>query len=164
MTRYTFEILAEWVLPRLPKRFQEGRLPYIFFVLWLLIGVMLLLAFIVPYPGGVPVPLIFAFVLLVLQLLFIWGVPFYICAYIGLFTAITLICYTSWMSGGYFFAAHGLAYRDSAHRVLCRQSAVGFVLFWLGVVSRVRHVIHYLARLVIHPSDFGLCTNHIGIC
>ena len=102
MTRYTFEILAEWVLPRLPKRFQEGRLPYIFFVLWLLIGVMLLLAFIVPYPGGVPVPLIFAFVLLVLQLLFIWGVPFYICAYIGLFTAITLICYTSWMSGGIF--------------------------------------------------------------
>jgi len=63
---------------------------------------MLLLAFIVPYPGGVPVPLIFAFVLLVLQLLFIWGVPFYICAYIGLFTAITLICYTSWMSGGIF--------------------------------------------------------------
>ena len=102
MTRYTFETLAEWVLPRLPKRFQEGRLPYIFFVLWLLIGVMLLLAFIVPYPGGVPVPLIFAFVLLVLQLLFIWGVPFYICAYIGLFTAITLICYTSWMSGGIF--------------------------------------------------------------
>ncbi len=30
MTRYTFETLAEWVLPRLPKRFQEGRLPYIF--------------------------------------------------------------------------------------------------------------------------------------
>ena len=52
-----FDSLAAWAVPHLPKRFQEGRLPYLFFVVWLLIGVMVVLALITPYPNGVPVPL-----------------------------------------------------------------------------------------------------------
>ena len=39
MRGWTLERLAAWAVPRLPVRFQEGRLPYLFFVVWLLIVV-----------------------------------------------------------------------------------------------------------------------------
>jgi hypothetical protein len=54
MSRFTVEALTAWVVPRLPVRFREGRLPYLFFVVWLLIIVMVILAYITPYPNGVP--------------------------------------------------------------------------------------------------------------
>jgi signal transduction histidine kinase/ActR/RegA family two-component response regulator len=97
-----FDALAEWAVPHLPKRFQEGRLPYLFFIVWLLIGVMVILACITPYPNGVPVPLAFAFVLLLLQLLFIWGAPLGLVVNLGLSAALIQICYASSMSGGIF--------------------------------------------------------------
>jgi signal transduction histidine kinase/ActR/RegA family two-component response regulator len=102
MSRYTVEALTEWAMPYLPVRFREGRLPYLFFVVWLLIGVMVVLAIITPYPNGVPVPLAFAFVLLVLQLLFIWGMPFTVAANLGFFAALLQVSYAAWMSGGIF--------------------------------------------------------------
>jgi signal transduction histidine kinase len=102
MSRYTVEALTEWAMPRLPVRFREGRLPYLFFVVWLLIGVMVVLALITPYPNGVPVPLAFAFVLLMLQLLFIWGMPFSVAANLGIFAGLLQVTYAAWTSGGIF--------------------------------------------------------------
>ncbi len=102
MTRLTVEDLTEWATPYLPKRFQEGRLPYLFFIIWVLIGVMVVLAFITPYPNGVPVSLEFAAVLLILQLLFIWGMPFTLAANVGLLAALLQVSYAAWMSGGIF--------------------------------------------------------------
>ena len=102
MSRFNLETLAELAMPYVPRRFREGRLPYLFFVVWLLIGVMVVLALITPYPNGVPVPLAFAIVLLVLQLLFIWGLPFDTATHIGLLAALTQVSYASWMSGGIF--------------------------------------------------------------
>ncbi|BDU57034.1 hypothetical protein LMORI2_00160 [Limnohabitans sp. MORI2] len=102
MTRYTLEHLAALAVPHLPERFREGRLPYLFFVVWVLIGVMVILAIITPYPNGVPVPLAFAFVLLVLQLLFIWGLPFSVAVNLGLLAGLTQVTYAAWMSGGIF--------------------------------------------------------------
>lgn len=102
MMRFTLDDLSIWALPYLPARFREGRLPYLFFVVWLLIFVMVILAIITPYPNGVPVPLVFAFVLLVLQLLFIWGMPFALAANLGLLAALLQVCYVAWMSGGIF--------------------------------------------------------------
>jgi signal transduction histidine kinase/ActR/RegA family two-component response regulator len=102
MSRYTVEALTEWAMPHLPVRFREGRLPYLFFVVWLLIGVMVVLAFITPYPNGVPVPLVFAFALLILQVLFIWGMPLHVAFNLGLFAGLVQMSYASWMSGGIF--------------------------------------------------------------
>ncbi len=102
MTRLTLENLADLAMPYLPVRFREGRLPYLFFVVWLLIGVMVVLAIITPYPNGVPVPLVFAFVLLVLQVLFIWGMPFSLAVNVGLLAALLQVSYAAWMSGGIF--------------------------------------------------------------
>lgn len=102
MTRFTLEDVAELAMPYLPMRFREGRLPYLFFVVWLLIGVMVVLAIITPYPNGVPVPLAFAFVLLILQLLFIWGMPFSVAVNLGLLAGLLQVSYAAWMSGGIF--------------------------------------------------------------
>ena len=102
MRGWTLESLAAWAVPRLPVRFQEGRLPYLFFVVWLMIGVMVILAIITPYPNGVPVPLAFAFVLLALQLLFIWGLPFTVAVHLGLLAGLLQVSYAAWMSGGIF--------------------------------------------------------------
>ena len=102
MSHDSFDRFAAWVVPHLPKRFQEGRLPYLFFVVWLLIVVMVVLAIITPYPNGVPVPLAFAAVLLVLQLMFIWGLPLQATVNIGLLAGVLQVCYAAWMSGGIF--------------------------------------------------------------
>jgi signal transduction histidine kinase/ActR/RegA family two-component response regulator len=102
MSMPALDALAQWAVPHLPKRFQEGRLPYLFFVVWLLIGVMVVLAVITPYPNGVPVPLAFAFVLIVLQLLFVWGMPFSVAANLGLLAALLQLGYAAWTSGGVF--------------------------------------------------------------
>jgi signal transduction histidine kinase/ActR/RegA family two-component response regulator len=102
MSRYTVEALAKWAMPYVPVRFREGRLPYLFFVIWLLIGVMVVSAVITPYPQGVPAPWIFVWVLLVLQLLFIWGMPLSVVAHLGFFAALLQVSYAAWVSGGVF--------------------------------------------------------------
>ncbi len=102
MSLTKFDALAAWAVPHIPKRFQEGRLPYLFFIVWLLIVVMVVLAVITPYPNGVPVPLAFAFVLLVLQLLFIWGLPLQAAVNLGLLAGLLQVSYAAWMSGGIF--------------------------------------------------------------
>ena len=102
MMRWNLDSLAQRAVPHLPLRFQEGRLPYLFFVVWLLIGVMVILALITPYPNGVPVPLAFALVLLVLQLLFVWGMPFSFAVHLGLLAGLLQVSYAAWMSGGIF--------------------------------------------------------------
>ncbi|PUE57086.1 hypothetical protein B9Z36_08865 [Limnohabitans sp. Rim8] len=102
MSSIKFDALAAWVVPRLPTRFQEGRLPYLFLIVWLLIAAMVVLALITPYPNGVPVPLAFAVVLLILQFLFIWGLPLQGAVNLGLLAGLLQVCYAAWMSGGIF--------------------------------------------------------------
>lgn len=102
MSRLSLEAFTASALPYLPARFREGRLPYLFMVLWLLIFVMLVLAYITPDPRGIPVQLTFAGALVVLQLLFIWGMPFELAANLGFFVALLHISYASWVSGGIF--------------------------------------------------------------
>lgn len=102
MKRQDLENLSERITPYLPKRFQEGKLPYLFFIVWLLIGVMVVLSIITPYPNGIPVPLAFAAVLLLLQLLFIWGLPFEVAVHLAIAAGLMQVGYAAWMSGGIF--------------------------------------------------------------
>ena len=97
-----FDQFTAWAVPRLPQRFREGRLPYLFFVAWLLIFVMVILAIITPYPNGVPVPLVFAAVVFVLVVLFTVGLPLQWAVNIGLLAALLQVSYAAWMSGGIF--------------------------------------------------------------
>ncbi len=102
MSRGLLYRVTAWTVPRLPVKFRDGRMPYLFFVIWLLIVAMVILALITPYPNGVPVPLFFAGVLLVLQVLFILGLPFSVAVNIGLLAALLQVCYAASMSGGIF--------------------------------------------------------------
>ncbi len=135
MMRWTLDDFAAWAVPRLPMRFQEGRLPYLFFVVWLLIGVMVILAFITPYPNGVPVPLAFAFVLLILQLLFIWGLPFSVAVHLGLLAGLLQVSYAAWTSGGIF--SPRMAWMTVIPLVpfyaVSRRAGLGWLLMVLGV-------------------------------
>jgi signal transduction histidine kinase/ActR/RegA family two-component response regulator len=102
MKNQRWEELGAQLLPYLPKRFQEGRLPYLFFIVWLVISVMLVLSVITPYPGPIPAPLAYVSVLLVLQLLFIWGLPLTVAVHLGLGAGLLQTMYAAGMSGGIF--------------------------------------------------------------
>jgi signal transduction histidine kinase len=97
-----FGRFTQWAVSRLPKRFQEGRLPYLFFLVWGLIAAMMILAWITPYPNGYPVPLAFAGVLLILLVFFTYGMAIQTAVNIGLFCALSQVLFASWMSGGIF--------------------------------------------------------------
>jgi signal transduction histidine kinase/CheY-like chemotaxis protein len=100
MSRFSVEALTAWAMPHLPVRFREGRLPYLFFVIWLLIGAMVVSSVITPQTHGGP--WVFVLVLLVLQLLFIGGLPFSVAAHLGFFAALLQVNYAAWNSGGIF--------------------------------------------------------------
>lgn len=102
MTQTWFERFTRWAVPRLPQRFQEGRLPYLFFLVWVLIAAMVTLAWITPYPNGYPVPLAFAGVLLILVVCYTYGMAVQTAVNIGLFCALSQVLFASWMSGGIF--------------------------------------------------------------
>jgi len=102
MKQSALERFSEWVVPRLPERFREPPLPYLFFVVWLLIVVMGILAWITPYPNGIPVPLAFGVFLIILQTLYVWGLPMRTSINIGLMGGLFQLTYAAWMSGGIF--------------------------------------------------------------
>ncbi len=93
---------STWVIPHLPKRFRDGPLPYLFFVVWLLIVFMVILTLITPYPNGAPVPLIFALFLVVLQTLYIWGLPMQMALNIGILGGLVELGYAAWLTGGIY--------------------------------------------------------------
>ncbi len=102
MSRFSFEHFTTWATPRLPERFREGRLPYLFFIVWGLILAMLVLAWVTPYPSGVPVPLVFAAALLALQFLFSKGLSLHAAVNLGLLAGVAEVGYAAWLSGGIF--------------------------------------------------------------
>ena len=102
MKNLLLEDIGLRVTPYLPKRFQEGKLPYLFFIVWLMIAVMVVLSIITPYPGTVPAPLAYVAVLLLLQVLFIAGLPFAVAVHLALGAGLLQAGYAAWMSGGIF--------------------------------------------------------------
>jgi signal transduction histidine kinase len=86
----------------LPQRFREGRMPYLFFLVIIMIIAMLLIALVTPYDSGVPVPLGFAVVLVVLLVAFSKGMPMPVAVHIGVIAGLTQVTYAGWMSGGIF--------------------------------------------------------------
>lgn len=132
MSQSAFDRFTMWVVPRLPERFRDGPLPYLFFVVWLLIFVMVILAFITPYPNGVPVSLSFALFLVVLQTLYIWGLPMNLSIHLGLAGALFQISYAAWTSGGSF--SPRMAWMAAVPLISFYASGRRASLVWLGIV------------------------------
>ena len=98
----TLEGLGTHITPYLPKRFQEGKLPYLFLIIWFVIAVMVALSVIAPYPEPIPAPLKYVAVLLVLQLMFIWGMPLKAAVHLALGVGLIQVGHAAWTSGGIY--------------------------------------------------------------
>jgi signal transduction histidine kinase len=102
MKRTSLDDLLQRMASYLPMRFSEGRMPYLFFLVIIMIIAMLLIALVTPYDSGVPVPLGFAVVLVVLLVAFSKGMPMPVAVHIGVIAGLTQVTYAGWMSGGIF--------------------------------------------------------------
>jgi signal transduction histidine kinase len=102
MKRTSLDDLLQRMASYLPMRFSEGRMPYLFFLVIIMIIAMLLIALVTPYDNGVPVPLGFAVVLVVLLVAFSKGMPMPVAVHIGVIAGLTQVTYAGWMSGGIF--------------------------------------------------------------
>jgi signal transduction histidine kinase/CheY-like chemotaxis protein len=102
MKRTSLDDLLQRMDSYLPMRFREGRLPYLFCLVIIMIIAMLLIALVTPYDSGVPVPLGFAVVLVVLLVAFGYGMPMPVAVHIGVIAGLTQVTYAGWMSGGIF--------------------------------------------------------------
>jgi signal transduction histidine kinase len=102
MTLIPFDNILERIAPYLPARFQQGRMPYLFCLVIIMIIAMLLLALVTPYSNGIPVPLGFACVLVVLLVAFSYGMPMPVAVHIGVIAGLTQVTYAGWVSGGLF--------------------------------------------------------------
>ena len=100
MTQAWFDRFMRWATPYLPQRFQEGRSPYLFLLVWVLIVAMVALALITSYPY--PLTLMFAGVLLILLVCYARGMTIQTAVNIGLLCALAEVLFVSSMSGGIF--------------------------------------------------------------
>ena len=151
MMGQTFDRFTTWVVPRLPKRFQDGPLPYLFFVVWLLIVVMFILAIISPYPSGVPVPLVFGVFLLVLQTLYIYGLPVLVSINIGLLGGLLQLSYAAWSSGGIFSPRMAWLVTLPLIPFYAISRRAGWV--WLGIVLLDELLMSYITWTAWLPEN-----------
>jgi signal transduction histidine kinase len=86
----------------LPSSFQEGKLPYMFFFVSLMIALLLVYAVISPYPYATPMFLSFAAFLVLLLLLVHGGLSLAWAVHLGSAAAAVLLLYAIWVAGGSF--------------------------------------------------------------
>lgn len=135
MKARTFDNVLERIAPYLPKRFRQGRMPYLFCLAIMMIVAMLLVAMVTPYSNGIPVPLAFALVLVVLVVGFSYGLPLSVAVHIGLSAALLQVSYAAWVSGGIF--SPRLAWFTLMPLVPFYALSRRAGLIWLGVVLLV---------------------------
>jgi len=97
MSRFT-----QWITPKLPKRFQQGRMPYLFFFALLMIVTMLFFAQISTYKYGGVVPVVFALSVLLAMVLVSYGMHVFFALHWVLLMGCAQIFYAAWASGGVY--------------------------------------------------------------
>lgn len=137
-----FERFVRWVIPHLPQRFQAGPLPYLFFVVWSLIVVMLILASITPYANSTSFALAYAIFLLLLQALYIRGLSMTITMNLALTAALGVITYSAWTAGGIF--SPRIAWLTAMALIPFYASGRRAGLWWFGVILLDELFITYL--------------------
>jgi signal transduction histidine kinase len=95
-----FNQFTNWMIPKLPRRYREGRMPYLFFLALFMIATMLFFAQISTYEYGSVVPVVFATGLLIAMVLVGYGLPVFFALHFVLVMACTVILFAAWASGG----------------------------------------------------------------
>jgi hypothetical protein len=150
MTQRLFERWTAWVVPHLPKRFRDGAMPYLFFVIWLLIIFMFAMTAITPSTGGVPLTLVEALFLLVLQLFYIYGLSIRITLNLGLLGSLALVLGQAILAGGIFSSVMAWLVVIPIISFYAQSRRAGFV--WLGIVLLADVLMAYVTREVLHPN------------
>lgn len=132
MKRPVFDNMLERMVPYLPRHFRQGRLPYLFSLVIIMIAAMVLVAMVTPYSNGVPVPMAFACVLVLLLVGFSYGMPMPVAVHIGVMAGLVQVTYAGWVSGGIF--SPRLAWYTLMPLIPFYAISRRAGLFWLGVI------------------------------
>jgi signal transduction histidine kinase/ActR/RegA family two-component response regulator len=154
MSQSNFDRFSAWAVPYLPERFRGGPLPYLFSVVWLLIFVLLILAYITPYPNGISVPLAYVLLLLIVQMLYINGLSMQMTMSIALVGAVVVINYAAWTSGGIFSPRMAWLACVPLIPFYATGKKSGFI--WLGIICLDELLMAYITWRGWLPQDHGL--------
>ena len=160
MSPRLFDRYTAWVVPHLPARFKEGAMPYLFFLVWLMIGVMLALTAVTPPSNGIPLPLVEALFLLVLQLLFIWGFPMRLVLNLGLLGSLILVLSQAFATVGIYASVMAWLVVIPIVSFYAQSRRAGFI--WLGIVFLAELLMTYLTWAVLLPiQDMGVMSQDV---
>ncbi|PQA83479.1 hypothetical protein C5F52_08505 [Limnohabitans sp. TS-CS-82] len=154
MKQTWIEHLTRWAVPRLPQRFREGKLPYLYILVWILIAAMVLLSIVTPYPNHIPVPLMFACVLVALLVLFSRGASLDVCVHIAVTAGMAQVLYAAWMSGGIF--SPRMAWMAMMPLVVFYVVGRRAGVIWMGIALAAEAVLAFLNWHGFMPDQLTL--------
>lgn len=146
------------VIPLLPQRFQQGKLPYLVLFALLMIGVMLVFAVTSPYQHGRIVPLVAAGVLAVQIVLVYYGMKLSTAVHIATALGVVQIVYGAWLAGGILSPrlAWLFVLPVTPFFMFGRRSG----LVWLGIVLLIQMMLALIALGTNWLPDFELGLEH----
>ena len=98
----TATALMRWLAAFLPRSFQEGKLPYMFFFVSLMVALLLMYAVISPYPYATPMFLALAAFLVLLLVMVHFGLSLAWAVHLGSAAAAAVLLYAIGAAGGSF--------------------------------------------------------------
>ena len=96
------ERLRQWVVPHLPRAFQNGSLPWVFLLALLIMAVMVFFSFVNQGVYGNHIPLVFAAVVGFLLLAMAKGLPLSLAVQIAMAVGLLQLGWAAWNSGGIY--------------------------------------------------------------
>jgi len=96
------ERLRQWVVPHLPRAFQNGSLPWVFLLALLIMAVMVFFSFVNQGVYGNHIPLVFAAVVGFLLLAMAQGLPLSLAVQIAMAVGLLQLGWAAWNSGGIY--------------------------------------------------------------
>ncbi len=126
----------EKVIACLPASFREGKLPFVFFLVSMVIAVLLLNVAMGPYQSASPMFLSMAALLTLLMVLVHFGMPLSWGVHMGTLAGVVLLCLTVWNAGGIFSPAFAWLLILPLTPFYATGRRAGF--FWMGMVWLVQ--------------------------
>jgi signal transduction histidine kinase len=137
-----FNQFTNWMIPKLPRRYREGRMPYLFFFALFMIFTMLFFAQISTYKYGSVVPVLFASSVFVAMVLVGYGMPVFFALHLVLVMASAQIFYAAWASGGAYSPRMAWLAVIPFAPFYAHNRRAGYV--WVGIVLVLECVMMYL--------------------
>ena len=126
----------EKVVAYLPTSFREGKLPFVFFLVSMVIAVLLLNVALGPYQSASSMFLSMAVFLALLLALVHLGMPLSWGVHLGTLAGVVLLCLTVWDAGGIFSPAFAWLLILPLTPFYAINRRAGF--FWMGMVWLVQ--------------------------